>query len=80
MAERRGQSAVALRVWHEAVRLGDIRAVFVGEPEDIIPGVLLHYDIPDLVRSLGARVTEKEPLQGADDLSQSSTPLTTLEH
>ncbi|MEC4762182.1 AAA family ATPase [Mycobacterium sherrisii] len=26
MAERRGQSAVALRVWHEAVRLGDIRA------------------------------------------------------
>jgi hypothetical protein len=27
MAERRGQSAVALRVWHEAVRLGDIRAV-----------------------------------------------------
>lgn len=27
MAERRGQSAVAIRVWHEAVRLGDIRAV-----------------------------------------------------
>jgi hypothetical protein len=27
MAERRGQSAVALRAWHEAVRLGDIRAV-----------------------------------------------------
>lgn len=26
MAERRGQSAVALRVWHEAVRLGDPRA------------------------------------------------------
>src|SRR5208283_5004266 len=26
MAERSGQSAVALRVWHEAVRLGDTRA------------------------------------------------------
>ena len=27
MAERGGQSAVALRAWHDAVRLGDIRAV-----------------------------------------------------
>ena len=27
MAERAGQSAVALRVWHDSVRLGDIRAV-----------------------------------------------------
>ncbi len=27
MAERGGQAAVALRAWHEAVRLGDIRAV-----------------------------------------------------
>jgi energy-coupling factor transporter ATP-binding protein EcfA2 len=27
MAERGGQSAVALRAWHEAVRLGDMRAV-----------------------------------------------------
>jgi MalT-like TPR region len=27
MAERGGQSAVAIRVWHEAVRLGDTRAV-----------------------------------------------------
>jgi cephalosporin-C deacetylase-like acetyl esterase len=26
-------------------------------PEDIIPGVLLRYDIPDLVKSLGSRVT-----------------------
>jgi hypothetical protein len=25
--------------------------------EDIIPGVLLHYDIPDLLRALGDRVT-----------------------
>jgi len=52
----------------------------IGAPEDIIPGVLLHYDIPDLVQSLGARLTETDPLQGTDDLSQSSTPLATLEH
>ena len=25
--------------------------------EDVIPGVLLHYDIPDLIRALGSRVT-----------------------
>lgn len=26
-------------------------------PEDILPGVLLHYDIPDLIAALGSRVT-----------------------
>ncbi|ADW67853.1 alpha/beta hydrolase family protein [Granulicella tundricola] len=26
-------------------------------PQDILPGVLLHYDIPDLIRALGPRVT-----------------------
>jgi hypothetical protein len=26
-------------------------------PEDILPGILLHYDIPDLTRALGARAT-----------------------
>ncbi|HEX3570770.1 MAG TPA: acetylxylan esterase [Acidobacteriaceae bacterium] len=26
-------------------------------PEDVLPGVLLHYDVPDLTRVLGARVT-----------------------
>jgi hypothetical protein len=26
MAERTGQYAVAVRVWHEAARLGDVRA------------------------------------------------------
>jgi hypothetical protein len=26
-------------------------------PEDILPGVLLHYDVPDLTRVLGLRVT-----------------------
>ncbi len=46
-----------------------------GAPEDVVPGILLHYDIPDLVRGLGARLKETEPLSGADDLSQDSTPL-----
>jgi cephalosporin-C deacetylase-like acetyl esterase len=46
-----------------------------GAPEDVIPGVLLHYDIPDLVRALGNRLKESTPLSGADDLSQESTPL-----
>jgi hypothetical protein len=49
-----------------------------GAPEDILPGVLLHYDIPDLVKSLGARLTETDPLQGTDDLSQRSTPISVL--
>jgi cephalosporin-C deacetylase-like acetyl esterase len=46
-----------------------------GAPEDVIPSVLLHYDIPDLVRALGARLKESDPLGGTDDLSQASTPL-----
>jgi len=50
----------------------------VGAPEDVIPGVLLHYDIPDLVRALGNRVEETDPLSGADDLSQDSTPLSAM--
>ncbi|MEI9981375.1 MAG: hypothetical protein WDN23_20715 [Edaphobacter sp.] len=29
----------------------------IDAPEDILPSVLLHYDIPDLVRALGPRVT-----------------------
>jgi cephalosporin-C deacetylase-like acetyl esterase len=49
-----------------------------GAPEDVIPGVLLHYDIPDLVRALGVRLKESDPLTGADDLSQESTPLTAI--
>jgi cephalosporin-C deacetylase-like acetyl esterase len=46
-----------------------------GAPEDVIPGVLLRYDIPDLVRALGVRLKESDPLGGSDDLSQASTPL-----
>lgn len=47
----------------------------IGAPEDILSGVLLHYDIPDLVQALSSRLTLTESLQGTDDLSQSSTPL-----
>ncbi len=50
----------------------------IGAPEDVIPGVLLHYDIPDLVRALGPRLKETDPLKGTDDLSQDSTPLSGL--
>jgi cephalosporin-C deacetylase-like acetyl esterase len=49
-----------------------------GAPEDVIPGVLLHYDIPDLERALKPRLTESDPLNGTDDLSQDSTPLKSL--
>lgn len=51
----------------------------IGAPEDIIPGVLRFYDIPDLTHVLGSRLTETDPLPGTADLSQTSTPLSTLE-
>ena len=41
----------------------------VGAPEDILPGVLQQYDLPDLVKALGSRVTVNDPLDGTDDLS-----------
>jgi hypothetical protein len=49
-----------------------------GAPEDVVPRVLLRYDIPDLVKSLGPRLTKTSPLQGTDDLSQTSTPIKVL--
>jgi len=49
-----------------------------GAPEDVIPGVLLHYDIPDLERALKPRLMESDPLDGSEDLSQESTPLKSL--
>jgi cephalosporin-C deacetylase-like acetyl esterase len=49
-----------------------------GAPEDVIPGVLLHYDIPDLVLALKPRLTLTNPLTGSDDLSQQSTPLASI--
>lgn len=51
----------------------------IGAPEDVIPGVLRRYDIPDLAHVLGARLTERDALAGTADLSQTSTPLSTLE-
>jgi len=50
----------------------------IGAPEDILFGVLLRYDIPDLAKSLGARLTATSPLQGTEDLSQCSTPIKML--
>ncbi|MGO8757271.1 MAG: acetylxylan esterase [Terracidiphilus sp.] len=50
----------------------------LGAPEDVIPGVLRSYDIPDLERALKPRLTESDPLKGDDDLSQDSTPLASL--
>jgi cephalosporin-C deacetylase-like acetyl esterase len=50
----------------------------IGAPEDVLPGVLLRYDIPELAKFLGTRLTETEPLDGTADLSQSSTPLKSL--
>jgi len=38
-------------------------------PQDILPGVLLKYDIPDLVRVLGRRVTVSDPLPGTANLA-----------
>ncbi|MDR3727704.1 MAG: acetylxylan esterase [Terracidiphilus sp.] len=49
-----------------------------GAPEDVLPGVLLHYDIPNIVEVLGSRLTESNSLRGSDDLSQASTPLDSL--
>jgi hypothetical protein len=49
-----------------------------GAPEDILPGVLKRYDIPDLAKILGTRLTKTSPLQGTDDLSQTSAPLKSL--
>ena len=40
----------------------------VGAPEDILPGVLQRYDIPDLVQALGSRVTVTNPVPGAPNL------------
>lgn len=37
-------------------------------PQDVLPGVLEHYDIPMLVRMLGARVTFADAVPGATNL------------
>ena len=43
-------------------------------PQDILPGVLLKYDIPDLVRVLGDRVTATDWLKGTENLGTSYRP------
>jgi hypothetical protein len=40
----------------------------IDAPEDILPGVLLHYDIPDLIQTLGPRLTFTDPLPGTANL------------
>ena len=46
----------------------------IDAPEDILPGVLSHYDIPDLIRALGPRATITNPLPGTANLQASTNP------
>jgi cephalosporin-C deacetylase-like acetyl esterase len=41
----------------------------INASEDILPGVLRHYDIPDLIKSLGPRITITDSLPGTANLS-----------
>jgi cephalosporin-C deacetylase-like acetyl esterase len=50
----------------------------IGAAEDVLPSGLLHYDLPDLKRVLGSRLTATEGLDGTQDLSQTSRPIDTL--
>jgi hypothetical protein len=52
------------------LRVDDVIAA-IDAPEDILPGVLLHYDIPDLIRALGPRLTLTNPQPGTANLSAS---------
>jgi cephalosporin-C deacetylase-like acetyl esterase len=45
----------------------------IDAPEDILPGVLLHYDIPDIIKSLGPRLTFTSPLPGTANLQTLTT-------
>jgi cephalosporin-C deacetylase-like acetyl esterase len=45
----------------------------IDAPEDIVPGVLLHYDIPDLIKALGPRLTFIDPLPGTANLQTLTT-------
>jgi hypothetical protein len=45
----------------------------IDAPEDILPGVLTHYDIPDLIKALGPRLTFTDPLPGTANLQSSTT-------
>lgn len=48
----------------------------INAPEDILPGVLLRYDVPDLVRALGPRLTLTNPLPGNVNPAQASAAST----
>lgn len=41
----------------------------IGAPEDILPGVYVHYDIGNLTQALGSRVTFNDALPGTANLS-----------
>jgi len=43
----------------------------VDAPQDVLPGVLLKYDVPDLVRVLGTRLTATDWLKGTENLAVS---------
>lgn len=43
-------------------------------PQDILPGVLLKYDIPDLVRVLGSRLTATDWVPGTANLALGAKP------
>lgn len=47
----------------------------VGAPEDILPGVVRHYDLPELQSALGSRLTLTDPLNGTNDLSMSASQI-----
>jgi cephalosporin-C deacetylase-like acetyl esterase len=46
----------------------------IDAPQDILPGVLLKYDIPDMVRVLGARLTATDWLPGTANLAGMAKP------
>jgi cephalosporin-C deacetylase-like acetyl esterase len=46
----------------------------IDAPEDILPGVLSHYDIPDLIKALGPRATITNPLPGTANLQAPTNP------
>ncbi len=45
----------------------------IDAPEDILPGVVRHYDIPDLLKALGTRATFTNPLPGTANLANRGT-------
>jgi len=49
----------------------------IGAPQDILPGVVRHYDLPELDRALGSRLTRAHPQSGTDDLSVSALQVDT---